>query len=60
MYVLTIYREGRKLSETETFAPPTDAEIAAALKDAGDGAYPDISRKDHEPEDFDYRDDEEV
>lgn len=60
MYTLTIYRKGRKLSQTETFAPPTDAEVEAAVKAAGDGAYADISRKELEPEDFDYRDHEEI
>lgn len=64
MYVLTIFRKSRKhkrtklmkLAEVETFDLPPQALIDSMLAKAGKGAFYDISRKDHEDEDFEYHD----
>jgi len=56
MYVLTIYKKKRQLSVVETFEPPTEKQIQDALSASGEPkASFDISRRDFEPEDFEYR-----
>lgn len=60
MHVLTIFDHRRKEVKTiETFAPPDPAMIEEELKQVPNGWY-DISRKELDAEDFDYRDQEEI
>ena len=63
MYTLTIFKNVRKSKKTvptvhkkiETFEPPSNETIQDSLLAAGEGSWYDISRREFEPEDFDYR-----
>lgn len=56
MYSLTIFDARRKeVKKIETFSPPDPQVIEDALSDVPGGWY-DISRRELDAEDFDYRD----
>jgi len=60
MYSLTIFDKNRKeVKKIETFAPPDPSRIEEELREVPGGWY-DISRRELSPEDFDYRDQEEI
>jgi hypothetical protein len=56
VYTLTIFGESRQCIKTiETFEPPNPKLIEAEVAKVPGGWY-DISRRELEPEDYDYRD----
>jgi len=58
MHVLTIFEDRRQIKVVETHEPPSEQMILAELAQVEGDAWFDVSRREFQPEDFDYREEE--